>query len=594
LSKEKTNTAEIKQKVAELRGHIEELLAQSKENTKEMFENTQRMLAAARETIMTLRAEVDKLTIPPKNWGTFLGTNQEGQPIVFTSGSKRTVNLSPHIELTSLRKGQEVELNEALNIVSVASFDLQGEVARLKDILDENRLVITLRADEERVVEIADSLKGEKFSVGDILRLDPRSDIVLEKLPKAEISELLLEKVPDVTFKSIGGLSDQIEILIEAIEYPALYPQHFKSHKLKPTKGILLYGPPGCGKTLLAKAVANRLAQKFKEQTGDDKIEAYFLNVKGPELLNKFVGETERKLREIFQRAKEKASEGNPVIVFFDELDSLLRTRGSGISSDVESTIVPQFLAELDGVETLKDVIVIGASNRQDLIDPAVLRPGRFDIRIKVGRPSEDGAREIFAVYITQDLPWGNDSNGNPYIGQKEHSVIDRLRNNKASTVDLSTEDKFVSYVINIIIDYLYYTGEPITWTDRRGNKHEWNTEIIETTDADGKKKKIHIKDILVSGALIESIVTRAKKTALKRLVTIDEKGIKMIDFYEAMKREIEEHADLPNTTNPDDWAKILGQYSESGARVVHVRPLRNQKINKPKKEEVVSTGHYL
>ncbi|OGD42048.1 proteasome ATPase, partial [Candidatus Azambacteria bacterium RIFOXYD1_FULL_42_11] len=419
LSKEKTNTAEIKQKVAELRGHIEELLAQSKENTKEMFENTQRMLAAARETIMTLRAEVDKLTIPPKNWGTFLGTNQEGQPIVFTSGSKRTVNLSPHIELTSLRKGQEVELNEALNIVSVASFDLQGEVARLKDILDENRLVITLRADEERVVEIADSLKGEKFSVGDILRLDPRSDIVLEKLPKAEISELLLEKVPDVTFKSIGGLSDQIEILIEAIEYPALYPQHFKSHKLKPTKGILLYGPPGCGKTLLAKAVANRLAQKFKEQTGDDKIEAYFLNVKGPELLNKFVGETERKLREIFQRAKEKASEGNPVIVFFDELDSLLRTRGSGISSDVESTIVPQFLAELDGVETLKDVIVIGASNRQDLIDPAVLRPGRFDIRIKVGRPSEDGAREIFAVYITQDLPWGNDSNGNPYIGQK-------------------------------------------------------------------------------------------------------------------------------------------------------------------------------
>ena len=479
------------------------------------------------------------------------------------------------------------------NIIVVRS-DKMVVKNRLKDILDENRLVITLRADEERVVEIADSLKGEKFSVGDILRLDPRSDIVLEKLPKAEISELLLEKVPDVTFKSIGGLSDQIEILIEAIEYPALYPQHFKSHKLKPTKGILLYGPPGCGKTILAKAVANRLAQKFKEQTGDDKIEAYFLNVKGPELLNKFVGETERKLREIFQRAKEKASEGNPVIVFFDELDSLLRTRGSGISSDVESTIVPQFLAELDGVETLKDVIVIGASNRQDLIDPAVLRPGRFDIRIKVGRPSEDGAREIFAVYITQDLPWGNDSNGNPYIGQKEHSVIDRLRNNKASTVDLSTEDKFVSYVINIIIDYLYYTGEPITWTDRRGNKHEWNTEIIETTDADGKKKKIHIKDILVSGALIESIVTRAKKTALKRLVTIDEKGIKMIDFYEAMKREIEEHADLPNTTNPDDWAKILGQYSESGARVVHVRPLRNQKINKPKKEEVVSTGHYL
>lgn len=554
-------------------------------------------LGAAKEQIAALRDEVDKLAAPPRPYGIFLGVNSDNEPLVFTAGRKLAVSCSPGIEIGALRRGQEVELNEALNIVKAGGFDPQGEVAKLKEVLDEKRLLVTLRADEERVVEIAEPLMGEKFKIGDVLKFDPRSGYVLERLPKQEVGELMLEKAPDVTISMIGGLKTQVDQLIEAIEWPAIYPDQFKEHQYKPPKGILIYGPPGCGKTLIAKAIANLVAQRMREKSGDQGASAYFMNIKGPQLLNKYVGETERKIREIFQRAKELAAQGHIVVVFFDEFESMFRTRGSGISSDVESTIVPQFLAEMDGVDELNNVVVIGATNRQDLVDPAVLRPGRFDLKIKVDRPDEKAADEILRVYVNSKLPWGEDTKGRPYVGQKAHKVTDRLRGDKECLVDLSTPELMVDHIVKVAIDYIYYAGPPIEWMDGRGNKIEWNTECVELTWAGGNKKRLHIKDLLVSGAMLTSIVARVKKAAIKRLIVTGKKGITMIDLYAAIRDEIKENGDLPNTNNPDDWAKILGQQSETGQRVVHVRPLIGSQTskNKTKKVEIVEgTGHYL
>jgi proteasome-associated ATPase len=511
-------------------------------------------LQAEKERIEGLREEVEKLSQPPASFGVYLASNDDGSVDVFTAGRKMRVNVSPDVESDRLRKGAEVILNEALNVVEVLLPDRAGEVVKVKDRLGDDRVIVVGRGDEELVATLGTALLGEPIRAGDPLLLDPRSNVALEKLPKEEVEELVLEEIPDVSYEDIGGLEGQIEAIRDAVELPFLYAELFQEHQLEAPKGVLLYGPPGCGKTLIAKAVAKSLADKVRERTGRQDAHSYFLNIKGPELLNKYVGETERQIRQIFQRAKERSEEGLPVIVFFDEMDSIFRTRGTGISSDVESTIVPQLLSELDGVETLKNVIVIGASNREDLIDPAILRPGRLDVKIKIERPDAAQAADIMAKYL------------NPSVPIHPEDVARASGDVKVTTTRM----------IQSTVDRMYSEAE--------------DNRFLEVTYASGDKEILYFKDFN-SGAMIENIVRRAKKEAIKRFLSTGEKGIKSEDLTHAIRDEFKENEDLPNTTNPDDWARISGK---KGERIVYVRTLLGDGDGEGRQVERVSAGQYL
>jgi len=542
----------LEEKLLETKGQLQQAISQNERLTFTLRE--------AREHIAALREEVDKLTQPPAAYGTFLARNDDGTVDVFSGGRKMRVALHPEIASradSELQRGAEVVLNESLNVVLARSGERSGEIVTLRDVMDDGRAVIVGRADEERVVEMADSLDGVKLRSGDSVLMDSRTGLLLEKLPRPEVEELILEEVPDISYADVGGLDDQIEAITDAVELPFLYRDLFVEHKLPAPKGILLYGPPGCGKTLIAKAVANSLAKKVADVSGDKEARSYFLNIKGPELLNKYVGETERQIRLVFQRAREKSEEGVPVIVFFDEMDSLFRTRGTGISSDMESTIVPQLLAEIDGVETLRNVIVIGASNREDLIDPAILRPGRLDVKIKIERPGQEAATQIFARYMTSDLP---------------------LDAAEITSLGGGDRDKAVQAMIERTVIEMYRDDEA--------------NQFLEVTYQNGDKEIMYYKDFS-SGAMIENIVRRAKKLAIKRVIAGDAPGIRTKDLLDSIKQEYKEHEDLPNTTNPDDWAKISGK---KGERIVYIRTIMSQgeETTGGRSIERVTTGQYL
>ena len=516
-----------------------------------------RTLKEAREQIVTLKSEVDRLAQPPSAYGLIIESYDDATVDILTSGRKMRVAVSPNVDPGTLSAGREVMLNEALNVVATCGYERIGEVVMVKELLDDDRILVVAHADEERVCRRADSLQGEPVRVGDALLLDPRSGFVYERIPKAEVQDLVLEEVPDIAYEDIGGLAGQIEQIRDAVELPYLHPDLFKEHQLRPPKGVLLYGPPGCGKTLIAKAVAASLAKKVAERTGKSTEKSYFLNIKGPELLNKYVGETERHIRLIFQRAREKASDGTPVVVFFDEMDSLFRTRGSGVSSDVETTIVPQLLSEIDGVERLENVIVIGASNREDMIDPAILRPGRLDVKIKIERPDAESARDIFTKYLVPSLPL------------HEHDLAENGGNREAT----------LEGMIQATVERMYSEID--------------ENRFLEVTYAGGDKEILYFKDFN-SGAMIQNIVDRAKKMAIKDFLTISQKGIRVEHLLASCVDEFKENEDLPNTTNPDDWARISGK---KGERIVYIRTLINGKDGtEPGRSihNVANTGQYL
>ena len=571
-----TQVRYLEAEVTDLRRRLEDVPGQAR-GLDSRLADAQRSLAAvssqnerlaqtlrdARDQITTLKEEVDRLAQPPAGFGTFLTRNDDDSVDVFTGGRKLRVSVSPAVDLDGLVRGQEVMLNEALNVVAALDFEQVGEVVMLKEILaDGERALVIANADEERVVRLAEPLRAEDVTIraGDSLLLDSRAGYVYEVVPKSEVEELVLEEVPDIDYSQIGGLVAQIDAIRDAVELPYLHPELFKDHELKPPKGVLLYGPPGCGKTLIAKAVANSLAKKVAERTGASG-KSYFLNIKGPELLNKYVGETERHIRLVFQRAREKASMGTPVIVFFDEMDSLFRTRGSGVSSDVENTIVPQLLSEIDGVEALENVLVIGASNREDMIDPAILRPGRLDVKIKIERPDAESARDIFSKYLTSTLPL--------------HSVdLAEFNDDREATV---------AAMIRATVERMYTESE--------------ENRFLEVTYANGDKEVLYFKDFN-SGAMIQNIVDRAKKMAIKDFLDSDlnpsARGLRVQHMLQACVDEFKENEDLPNTTNPDDWARISGK---KGERIVFIRTLVTGKQGtEPGRsiDTVANTGQYL
>ncbi|WP_306511903.1 proteasome ATPase [Janibacter hoylei] len=510
-----------------------------------------RTLKDARQQIVTLREEIERLAQPPSSYAVVVDVHDDGSADVLSGGRKMHVAVSPAVESGELGVGREVRLNEAMNIVSVHPEDVAGEVVVVKEVLDEDRLLVLMRQDEERVVRRGARVTGKQVRVGDAVLVDQRSNIAVERIPRAEVADLVLEEVPDLGYDDIGGLSEQIEAIRDAVELPYLHADLYERHQLKAPKGVLLYGPPGNGKTMIAKAVAASLARKVAERTGQESATAYFLNIKGPELLNKYVGETERHIRLIFHRAREKSSDGTPVVVFFDEMDSLFRTRGSGVSSDVETTIVPQLLAEIDGVEGLDNVIVIGATNREDMIDPAILRPGRLDVKIKIERPDAEGARDIFTKYLTADLPLHPED-------LEEHD------GDRQATVD---------GMIEAAVDHMYAESD--------------DNQFLEVTYQGGDKEILYFKDFN-SGAMIQNIVDRAKKSAIKDFLGTGTEGVRVGHLLDACVAEFKENEDLPNTTNPDDWARISGK---KGERIVYIRTLIGGKSGGAEPGRSIDTG---
>jgi proteasome-associated ATPase len=547
--------------------HIDRQLAAATQNNAKLVS----MLEAAKAEILRLKNALDQEGQPPYSFGTVLQLNARRLPSpgssgqaateesvdIFNAGRKMRVGISPLVNINQLAVGQEVLLNEALLIVAGLGYERAGELATLKEMLGTDRALVVGRADEERVIRLSGALLTEKLRVGDALSIDSRTGYALEKVPRSEVENLVLEEVPDITYEDIGGLGPQIEQIRDAVELPFLHPDLYREHGLKAPKGILLYGPPGCGKTLIAKAVANSLAARAAERSGNVDLKSYFLNIKGPELLDKYVGETERHIRLIFARAREKASDGSPVVVFFDEMDSLFRTRGTGISSDVETTIVPQLLSEIDGVERLDNVIVIGASNREDMIDPAILRPGRLDVKVKIQRPDAEAAADIFNKYITTDLPFHESD-------LAEHS------GDVQATVDA---------MVQRTVEAMYST--------------EKSNEYLEVTYANGDTEMLYFKDFN-SGAVVQNVVDRAKKYAIKDLLTLHQKGLRIEHLLRAVVDEFREHEDMPNTTNPDDWARISGK---KGERITYIRTIVQGKAGQePGKsiETMPNTGQYL
>ena len=546
----------LNQRIRVLEQHIEEQTESRSllETAAALNKKLEDTLRKARDEIRALKEEITKLTTPPNSFATLDEIYPDRREAdVYLSGRKMRVQISPEMSLSALRPGLPVLLNEAFNIIAAGPLERQGEIVYVKEILDEGRLIISGESGVDRAALLSSSLPSTALSVGDHVMMDTRSGIILEKLPKSEVGQVVLEEIPDVTFEDIGGLDEELEIVRDAVELPFLYPELFDDYHLPPPKGILLYGPPGCGKTLIAKAVANSVGRRMEQARGGD-ARSYFLHVKGPELLNKYVGESERQIREVFARAREKAREGYPVIVFFDEMDSLFRTRGSGVSSDMESTIVPQFLAEIDGVERLRNVIVIGASNRQDLIDPAILRPGRLDVRVRIDRPDESKAKAIYSKYFRAPIPLSREI--------LEQGGGDRT--------------KAVECLIDRAVSRMY------AQTDEN--------RFLEVTYSNGEKEVLFFKDFS-SGAMIEGIMARAKKEAIKREIREPgARGLREEDLLFAIRREYQENEDLPNTTNPDDWARIAGRKSE---RISHVKTLAGP-APKSRPIETVPAGHYL
>lgn len=554
--------------LAEARGRAVELaerrLANARADARSLAQANEKLNATLREargSLVGLREQLEALSNPPQAHGVVVGVPGEGVADVSVGGRVLRVAVVPEVSGEGLQPGAPVLLNEAMMLVGLAPEAAQLDVVLVKDVLADGRLLVSGGGDDEHLLTAAPEASGAQ--PGQSVAADRRAGIALWVVERTEVNDLLLDEVPDVDYADIGGLGGQIEQIRDAVELPFLHRDLYARYQLPAPKGVLLYGPPGCGKTMIAKAVANSLAEQVGGGVG-----SHFLNIKGPELLNKYVGETERQIRVIFATAREHAADGRPVIVFFDEMDSLFRTRGSGVSSDMESTVVPQLLSEIDGVEGLSNVIIIGATNREDLIDPAILRPGRLDVKIKLGRPDAASAAEILGKYLTAEVPLRTPGDpGEPDPGRPGEPNLglhgESHPRHPGERRDLTTAE-YRRQLIEATVEALYATTD--------------ENRFLEVTYASGDREVLYVKDF-VSGAMLANIVGRAKKSAIKEVLAGGPDGVRLEHLLGACADEVAENEDLPNTTNPDDWARISGR---KGERITFMRTLRGARQVNP------------
>jgi len=503
-------------------------------------------LGTARERIAELGQQLDAVTHPPVTLGLLTGlprtrgaagdtgdavdAAQPREVAVSLSGRQMLLHVHPGVDDTELQVGRRVAVNDQMLVVATLPEPGTGEAVTLEERLDDARVLVTTGAGGTRILTLSSALgriagTGEGLKPGDTLAADLRADVATALIERTSVEQLVVAETPDVSWADIGGLGPQIEQIRDALELPFTHPELFHAYGLRAPKGLLLYGPPGCGKTLIAKAVATSLADS-PSASGIKGRPPAFLNIKGPELLSKFVGETERQIRAIFDQARKAAAEDRPVVIFFDEMEALFRTRGTGVSSDVETMIVPQVLAEIDGVESLRNVVIIGASNREDMIDPAILRPGRLDVKIRVNRPDAAAAEEILARHLTADLPL-DPTELTAHGGDREATAASLRR---------------------IVIEALYARNDA--------------TAVLEITEAHAvsgtSTRVLHLAD-LTSGAMLAAIVSRAKTASIKDELAGGAGGLNAARLRSAVKTEARQNEEITGATTPEGWARLIG-----------------------------------
>ena len=471
--------------------------------------------------IKTLEEAIEKLKSPAHRIGTVLGQGENGLVRIVSGGTEYQAAAAPELmEEEGLKTGDQVALNEGFVAIAKLPLPIQGPMARISGKLHgEQWLVQAATGNTETIVLSHVSLDSSSLKESEEVFLDSNQRVILGKLPKRESQTLIEDDFEKVEWSQVGGQEKVKEEIRKVLEYPLLHDKILQEMEYQVPKGFLFYGPPGCGKTLVGKAILTEVISKLSEQENSE-LQGRFIHVKGPEILNMWLGESERKIREIFKKARDYKEKGQVPFIFIDEAESILGTRQAWRGSNISNTVVPMFCAEMDGIQSLRDTVVILATNRPDLIDPAIVRPGRIDRKIKVRRPDREECKQILRVYLKDGLP-------------REHKDFDQMA--------------------EPFLDQLF--------------KRNSEQEVLVLTLRSGGNRKMYWSDF-ISGAAIEGIMKRSKESAIERAIKGETLCITVDDLTTALETEFKEGSLLPAESNLEDWLQLLDMESKDVVRV--------------------------